>query len=110
MWTASRSGKRKTTSAASWISRSAALEPQGLSENAVAAGFLADAAPGWAAAEHSAERAALNPQSIRPLHRDIGVVGPAAVGIMNLTDPFCIGGPHVDENFLAGLHCISAKV
>src|ERR1700730_3281427 len=48
----------------------------------------ADPFPGLAAAEHSAEGAALNPQRIRPLHRDRGVVGAAAVRIMNLTGPF----------------------
>src|SRR5713226_2317028 len=76
--------------------------------NAVAARFLADAGPGLPAAEQSAEDAALNPQGIRPLHRDTGIVSFAAVGIMNATGPFCTRRLHVDENFLAVRHGLSA--
>src|SRR4029077_13945009 len=71
---------------------------------------LADPVPGLPAAEDSAEDAALNPQGIRPLHRDTGIVNFAAVGIMNATSPFCTRRLHVDENFLAVRHGISAEV
>src|ERR1700687_308676 len=77
---------------------------------AFAACFLTDAGPGLPAAEHSAEHAAQNPQSVRAFHRDRGIVGLAAVRIVNATGPFCVRRLHVDENFLAVRQRIPAKV
>src|SRR6476619_8655377 len=71
---------------------------------------LADPDPGLPAAEDSAEDAALNPQGVRALHRDGGIVDFAAVGIMNATGPPCTRRLHVDENLFAVRHGISAKV
>src|ERR1700722_11836808 len=76
----------------------------------IPASWLADATPGLAAAEHAAEGTALDPQRVRPLHGDIGVVVPARVRFVNLSGPFFICRFHVDQNFLAGLHRISAKI
>src|SRR3984957_16612662 len=55
---------------------------------------LTDAFPGLAPAEQAAEGPALNPQGIRSLHRDIGVVRLAAVGIVDPTGPFRVGRLH----------------
>src|SRR5258708_24909229 len=74
------------------------------------AAWLADPLPGLTATKHSAEGAALNAQRVRSLHGDRGVVSPAAVGIMDVTDPFCVLRSHVDENFLVARHGISAQV
>src|ERR1700680_516446 len=71
---------------------------------------LADPLPGLTAAEHSAEGAALNPHRIRSLHRDRGVVIPAAVRIVNPAGPFVVGGLHVDEDFVPGFHGKSAQI
>src|SRR5271167_1999366 len=71
---------------------------------------LAHAIPDLAAAEHSAEGAALNPQGIRALHRDRGVVIPAAVGIVDLAGPFRVLRLHVDQDSLAALHRKAAEV
>jgi hypothetical protein len=49
--------------------------------------LLADPLPGLTAAEHAAEGAALDPQRIRTLHGDRGIVGPAAIGIVDVTGP-----------------------
>src|SRR5665647_1650999 len=72
--------------------------------------LLADAAPGLAAAEHAAEGAALNPQGIRSLHRDHGIVIPAAVRVVDLAGPFRIRRLHVDQDLLSGLLCIPAQI
>src|ERR1700722_5354076 len=61
----------------------------------IPASWLADAAPGLAAAEHAAEGAALDPQRVRPLHGDIGVVVLARVRIVNL--------PGISAKILAAL-------
>lgn len=53
---------------------------------------LADALPGLSAAEHAAERAALDLQRIQSFHGDGGVVIPAAVGIVNPAGPFRADG------------------
>src|SRR5450755_3070889 len=71
---------------------------------------LADPLPGLTAAEHPAEGTALNPHRIRSLHCDRGVVIPAAVRIVNPASPFVVRGPHVDEDFVPGLHGISAQI
>src|SRR4051812_10214331 len=62
---------------------------------------LADPVPSLPAAEDSTEDAALDPQGIRALHRDRGIVGLAAVRIVNATGPFFVRRPHVDEDSLA---------
>src|ERR1700688_4798563 len=70
---------------------------------------LADALPGLAAAEHAAEGAALNLEGVRPPHRDGGVVIAAAVRIMDPAGPFRSRRLHADQDFLAGLHGITAE-
>src|SRR5271156_2661551 len=72
--------------------------------------YLADALPGLAAAEHAAEGATLNLQRVGALHRDRGVVFAAAVRVVNLASPFQARRLHADQDFLAGLHRIAAKV
>src|ERR1700722_8231885 len=72
--------------------------------------FLTDPLPGLTAAEHSAEGAALNPHRIRSLHGNRRVVIPSAVRIVNPPGPFAVGGPHVDQDLLAGLHGIAAQI
>src|SRR6266436_5359304 len=73
------------------------------------------AEPGWASADpypglDAAEDAALNPQGIRALHGDRGIVSLAAVGIVNTAGPFFVRRLHVDENLLAVGHGISAEI
>src|SRR5215470_12803080 len=70
----------------------------------------ADALPGLAATEHSAEGATLNLEDVRTLHRDRGVVIAAATGIMDPADPLAIFGLHVDEDSFAGLLGIAAEI
>src|SRR5690348_14130457 len=70
----------------------------------------AHAIPDLAAAQQSAEGASLDAQGIGALHRDHGVVIPAAVGIVDLANPFGVGRLHVDQNLLAALDGIAAKV
>lgn len=71
---------------------------------------LADPLPGLSAAEYSAEGAALNAHGIRSLHRDPGVVVPAAVGVMDPADPFRIRRLHVDQDLRAGLLGVAAQI
>src|SRR5258706_11363375 len=99
------SRERKTISATCCIGRSVASNPRGCRRES-----LADPIPGLSAAQDSAEDAALNPQGIRALHRDGGIVNLAAVRIMNATGPFFVRRLHVDENFLAVRRGIPAKV
>src|SRR3954452_4862090 len=70
----------------------------------------ADALPGLAAAEQAAEGAALNPQGVRVLEDDGGVVVAAAVGIMDAADPFAVLRLHIDQDLLARLLGIAADV
>src|SRR6266446_235895 len=88
------------------IAGSVAPNPQKL----LALSPLAHPVPGLPAAEDSAEDAALNPQDIRALHRDGGIVSLAAVRIVNSTSPFLVRRLHVDENLLAVRNGKSAKV
>src|SRR6202047_5321316 len=65
---------------------------------------LIQPAPGLAAAEHAAKGAALNPQAVRALQRDRGIIGAAGIRIENPATPFGIlAGLHVDENLLTVL-------
>src|SRR5689334_8038491 len=60
-----------------------------------------DAGPGLAAAEHAAERAALNAQGVGALHRDRGIIAAATVRIENPAAPLVLAGLHVDQDLLA---------
>src|SRR5437868_11142758 len=71
---------------------------------------LADALPGLAAAEHAAEGATLNLQLVRALHRNRRVVVAAAVRIVDPAGPVAVGGFHVDEDPLAGVDGVAAKI
>src|SRR5437868_2688538 len=67
-------------------------------------GWLVQASPGLAAAEHAAKGATLDAQGIGALHCDRRIVGAAAVRIEDPSVPFLIlGGPHIDQNLLAVL-------
>src|SRR5258708_23471111 len=90
--------------------KKAPRKPAGPQHSKFMAAWLAGPLQGLPATKHSAEGAALNPQRVRSLHGDRGVVSPAAVGIMDVTDPFCVLRSHVDENFLVARHGISAQV
>jgi len=70
----------------------------------------ADALPGLAATEHSAEGATLNLEDVRTLHRDRGVVIAAATGIMDPADPLAVFRLHVDEDSFAGFLGIAAEI
>src|SRR4029077_14912539 len=61
-----------------------------MTEEGVVIYHSAHAIPGLPAAEQPAEGSALNPQTVRALHRDHALVIPAAVGIVNQADPFRI--------------------
>src|SRR5476649_2759514 len=80
------------------------------------AGQLVQPAPGLSAAEHAAERAALNAQAIRTFQRDRRIVGAAGVGIENAPAPMrVLAGLHVDQNLFAvlvrlGVNRISAEI
>jgi hypothetical protein len=69
-----------------------------------------DALRGLAAAEQTAECAALYLQQTRSLHCDGGVVFAAALGIMNAADPFGVGRRHVDQRLFAGLLGTAAQI
>src|ERR1700745_2781856 len=70
----------------------------------------ADAFPGLAAAEQSAEGAALNLENVRSLHRDGGVVVLAAVGVVDAAGPLRRFRLHVDQDALAGVDGIAAEI
>src|ERR1700738_4934659 len=73
-------------------------------------------APGWAAAEHAAKRAALDAQVVCAFQGDGRIIGAAGVGVENAPAPFGIlAGLHVDQNLLAvlvrlGVDGISAEI
>src|SRR5258708_341777 len=90
--------------------RSAAPDRHRLFARLPAATLLADAFPDLAAAEQSAEGAALHPHGIRAFHHDRRVVGTAAVRIVNPAGPFLVRWLHVEENLLAAAYGISAEI
>src|SRR6266508_2443978 len=62
-----------------------------------------DAGPGLATAEHAAEGAALNAQTVGALQRDRRIVGAAGIRIENPAAPLVLAGLHVDQDLLAVL-------
>src|SRR5437588_93752 len=65
-------------------------------------GWLVQASPGLAAAEHATKGATLDAQGIGALHCDRRIVGAAAVRIEDPPAPFLIlARPHIDQNLFA---------
>src|SRR5882672_9761293 len=97
-------------------SKQKAPPKRGLGANGYLSGRLVQPAPGLAAAEHAAKRAALDAQAVAALQRDRRIIGAAGIGIENAPAPFGIlAGLHVDQNLLAvlvrlGVDGISAEI